>query len=108
MGKEPEFNQSKRSGPYKAPHGCDVSTALVDRYAKYQYVGVLTEPYHGVGYVTDDYGQSQEIEIDLSGQETSDQETYDLTMLMWANELGLYEKRGLDYFLTSEGLRVSQ
>ena len=71
-------------------------------------MGVLTEPYHGVGYVTDEYGQSQEIEIDLSGQETSDQETYDLTMLVWANELGLYEKRGLDFHLTQEGLRVAQ
>ncbi len=28
--------------------------------------------------------------------------------LVWANELGLYEKVGFDYYLTQEGLKVSQ
>lgn len=106
--RDPRISLSKCQGPYKAPHGCNIETALVDKYANYQYVGVLTEPYLGVGYSTDEYGQSEEIEIDLRGQEASDQETYDMVSLVWANELGLYEKRGLDYYLTQEGLRVSQ
>ena len=48
-------------------------------------MGVLTEPYHGVGYITDEYGESQSIEIDLSGQEAEDQESYDMMALVWAN-----------------------
>ncbi len=98
---------SKYQGPYKAPHGCNIETALVDKYANYQYVGVLTEPYLAVGYSPDEYGRN-EIEIDLRGQDIGDQDAYDMVSLLRANELGLYEKRGLDYFLTPEGLRVSQ
>ncbi len=71
-------------------------------------MGVLTEPYQGVGYTTDEYGQIEELKIDLSGQQESDQEAYDLVVLAWANELGLYEKRGFEFYLTQEGLRVTQ
>ena len=39
-------------------------------------------------------------EIDLSGQEASDQETYDQVTLVWANELGLKEKKDFDFYLT--------
>jgi hypothetical protein len=31
-----------------------------------------------------------------------------MVSLVWANELGLYEKKGYDFYLTQEGLRVSQ
>ncbi len=54
--KVPEFNLNISSEPHTVPHGCSYETALIDRYANYQYVGVLTEPYQGVGYTTDEYG----------------------------------------------------
>ncbi|MFM7729220.1 MAG: hypothetical protein ACKO7B_21155 [Flavobacteriales bacterium] len=71
-------------------------------------MGVVTEPYHGVGLTTDEYGESQSVEIDLSDQEVRDQENYDMMSLVWANQLGLYEKKGRNFYLTHEGLRVSQ
>ena len=54
--KDPEFNLNIYSGPHLVPHGCSYETALIDKYANYHCVGVLTEPYHGVGYTTDEYG----------------------------------------------------
>ena len=34
-GKVSKFDLSKRPGPYIAPHGCNFTTALVDKYANY-------------------------------------------------------------------------
>ena len=34
-GKGSKFDLSKRQGPYIAPHGCNISTALVDKYDNY-------------------------------------------------------------------------
>jgi hypothetical protein len=34
-GKDSKFDLSRRSGPHIVPHGYDISTALVDKYANY-------------------------------------------------------------------------
>ena len=89
--------------PHKVPPGRDLATAGTDRYAKYQLVGEMTGQYPSVGYVTNENGDTETVELDLKDQETRDQESYNLVVLTWAFQLQLYERRGFHFFLTEKG-----
>ena len=67
----------------------------------------MTGQYPSVGYVTDEYGDTETVELDLKDQETRDQESYNLVVLTWAFQLQLYERRGFHFFLTEKGDRTT-